>query len=107
MQAEANNADSEALLSVSRDLLQNADEKLIIVIISDANPHADQLSGEPAVLALRSAVEKVQSRGVTVIGVGIDPAVDLDRIYNNFVNFTDLPSLPKQLGRLLRKVISN
>ena len=107
MQAEANNADSEALLSVSRDLLQNAGEKLILVIISDANPHAEQHSGEPAVLALRSAVEKVESRGVTVIGVGIDPAVELDRIYNNFVNFTDLPSLPKQLGRLLRKVISN
>jgi nitric oxide reductase activation protein len=77
-------------------------DPLYLIVISDGSPNAINYTGFKD---SRDAVIEVQSKGVGVIGIGIDVEYQMNKIYDHYVNFQDLSHFAKDVGKVIRKLI--
>ena len=106
MSARNNSRDGIAIELVGTELLRLAkDHEIILIVISDGQPHAKAYKDDAAIAHTRDAVVSLEQRGVRVIQIAID-AVESERMFEHHIRMTNLSALPRDmtqlLGRLLR-----
>lgn len=110
--ASGGNNDGLALLeTVSRIRTFETDSKkpLILFMISDGEPSATPPSkfGYDAKAYLKHCVDKVErTMNTQVIHVAIEANIPSELMYNSYVKMTDYSTLVKDLGSLLKKIVT-
>ncbi|MEE9255621.1 MAG: VWA domain-containing protein [bacterium] len=90
-----NNWDEEHLQFAYRRLIQQPEEKKVIIITSDGQPNGDASH-------LIETVHRLEKLGVRVVGVGVvDPFVE--QIYPNYIVVQHLDQLAEELVAILRR----
>lgn len=105
-----NNYDGFAIEYCVKDLLKRGmpDEQRVLLVLSDGYPAGDGYGGMDAELHVRRVVDWADKQGVSVIQIAIDEAMrpdDQARMFKHWVQFRDMQSLPKQLTKLLERII--
>lgn len=101
-QAHANNRDGDAIRAVAKRIRRYTNERAYMIVISDGQPAAMDYGGYQD---SRRAVLEVTKLGVIPIGIGIDVDYSMDKIYDHYVNFTDLNNFPREVGKVIRKLL--
>jgi nitric oxide reductase activation protein len=78
---------------------------IILLVLSDGQPHAHGYTGEAAVAHTRTIVKRLQ-RDMAVLQVAIEPGLDSARMFDHYVRFTELATLPADMMRLVRKLLT-
>lgn len=104
-----NNYDGYAIGLCVQEMLDEVrpEEQLVLIVLSDGHPAGSGYGGEPAYKHVRDIVEWAARKGVEVVQVAIDPAMDPQRqakMFRNWVPFQGVEKLPAQMTTLLRRV---
>jgi hypothetical protein len=103
--ARKNNRDGVALWAVAHEVKRCAKHRaIVLLVLSDGQPHAAGYQDEAAIAHTRSIVQRLQ-REMVVIQIAIDTALDSQRMFDHYLRFTNLASLPTHMERLLRKLL--
>jgi len=102
------NYDGHAIAWCVKELLGRGfvEEQRIMFVLSDGYPAAHDYGGSEGEAHVRQVTTWAESQGVHVIQIAIDPSIDPSRqarMFKEFVQFTSLNDVPKQLTRLLAK----
>jgi cobalamin biosynthesis protein CobT len=84
------------------------EEQRLLIVLSDGLPHGRGYGGEEAMRHVKEVQRWARRRGVDVIQIAIDPAMDPIRqakMFDHFVPFTNIEALPGQLTNILKKAI--
>jgi hypothetical protein len=105
-----NNYDGHAIAYCAKEILQRGqpDEQRVIIVLSDGYPSGIGYGGSEGMEHVREVVRWAEHQGVDVIQIAIDPAMDASRqarMFKHFLPFTSLDEVPKQLTRLLSKIV--
>lgn len=108
MRAKSNNRDGYAIKYCCGRLDERTAKKKLFFIISDGLPAASSYGGNAAVDEIRDLLRTYTKKGICIIAAGIGSDKDnLEKIYEgHFLPIDDLKTLPKQLGKLLRRHIT-
>lgn len=108
MRAGYENRDGYAITFVKHRMnLVDAKTK-ILFIISDGQPCDFGYEGTAAELDIQHVISKCERDGIKVVAIGIgSDRENLKRIYgqNNYIDITDLDSLPQKLATILKRKI--
>jgi len=100
------NRDGFAIYSAIKRIRQQTDDHIYMIVISDGSPCAHYYGGNRGVRDTRDKILKAQKEfNATVIGVGINVHYDMDSMYPENINFTDLGGFVSGVGKLIRKII--
>jgi len=80
-------------------------EEIVMLVISDGMPAANNYNGPRAIEHTREAVKRLQRAGITVIQVAIPPHGEPQKMFDHWVILRDLGSLPREMVRLLRRAL--
>ncbi|HHN8503032.1 TPA: cobaltochelatase CobT-related protein [Klebsiella quasipneumoniae] len=92
-----NNVDGESIRSLSRHFNDRKEDRKIMIVLSDGEPHA---VGRGFANDLRKAVGDIEQAGIDLYGVGIQTTAP-KRFYTKSVVIHNLPDLGKELIRLI------
>ena len=104
------NYDGHAIAWCAKELTTRGqpEEQRILFVLSDGYPAAHGYGGYQGQNHVRQVVQWAETQGVHVIQIAIDPSVEPTRqarMFKEFIQFTNLADVPKQLTRLLAKLI--
>jgi nitric oxide reductase activation protein len=99
------NRDGTAILQTAKRIRKFTIEKCLLLVISDGHPAADNYEGEAAIKHTRECVKKVQRMGFMVIQIAIEPNIRSKDMFTDYVELTDVASLPKNLSKVAKKAI--
>jgi hypothetical protein len=102
------NYDGHAIAWCAKEVLDRGqpEEQRILFVLSDGYPAASGYGGSEGQQHVREVVNWAESHGVHVIQIAIDPSVEPSRqarMFKEFIQFTSLEEVPKQLTRMLAK----
>ena len=87
---------SDAMARVSIDLIQQAQARKILIVITDGEPNHNDQSDKIIMAAINAGVE--------IMGVGI--GVDLDHLFNTWCTINSIEDLPRSLFGMLQNKLS-
>ena len=104
------NYDGHAIAWCAKELRDRGqpDEQRILLVLSDGYPAAHDYGGISGQNHVRQVVTWAETQGVHVIQIAIDPSVEPSRqarMFKEYIQFTSLADVPKQLTRLLAKLV--
>jgi nitric oxide reductase activation protein len=114
---QGNNYDGYAIGFCVQEMLREAkpEEQRLIIVLSDGQPHGygkgggyGGYGGEEAMAHVREVQSWARNKGVDVVQIAIDHAMDPGRqakMFDNWVPFTTLEALPAQITAILKKAI--
>ena len=94
------NNDGTAIREAASRVRKHTRENCLFFMISDGAPN------EP-VRDVRQAVVDVEKQGFSIVAVSIDPQYDPSLMYDRNVNLTDMSRLAVDLGKMVKKAISD
>jgi len=94
------NNDGTAIREAAARVRKHTKENCLFFMISDGAPN------EP-VSEVRQAVVDVEKQGFAIVAVSIDPQYDPSLMYHRNVNLTDMSRLAVELGKMVKKAISD
>ena len=94
------NNDGTAIREAASRVRKHTRENCLFFMISDGAPN------EP-VREVRQAVVDVEKQGFSIVAVSIDPQYDPSLMYDRNVNLTDMSRLAVDLGKMVKKAISD
>jgi nitric oxide reductase activation protein len=108
IKARADNRDGVALEAIGREVLKKAGraEEIIMFVLSDGIPAAHNYGGTEAIDHTRKAVQRLQRAGIKIIQIAIPPHGEPQKMFDHYLVFSDLGSLPREMASLLRRVLS-
>ena len=104
------NRDGDAIYAVAhrvRKLIGKRDEPIYLMVISDGQPYASDYGGQKGMQHTAKMIQTVKKElNTTTIGVGVHVTYAMKQIYgDDFVNFGDMRTFVKDVGKLIRKII--
>lgn len=103
--AHWNNIDGMAVKHVGEMALRDSrGQDVWLLVLSDGMPSAYKYHGDAADKHTKEQVKALEAKGLNVIGIAIEN-VRVDKIYTNFVKFTNNSTLAVDLKRLVSKII--
>ena len=108
MSASGSNRDGYAIRVCADLLAQRPEQVKMMIIISDGTPADDGYQGEEAMQDITDTVTEFRRKGMLIYGAAIAEDRDvIEKIYGkNFLNITNLASLPNMMVRLVRQQIT-
>ena len=104
--ARSNNADGRAIREVAKRIRKQTGQQCLYFIVSDGAPAACAYTTTAGgVEDTRKAVQEVTKDGFFPIQVAIDPSVEPQEMFRDWVTLTDLAVLPKKLGAIIKKAV--
>lgn len=101
IQARNNNRDGDAIMETCEQMKLNS-KSGILVVVSDGMPCANNYNGYGHT---KEMVKKYENEGFDIISISIDASYDPSVMYKNNVKFTDISTLPNDVGKLLKTLI--
>ena len=103
--AHWNNIDGMSVKHVGEMALRDSrGQDVWLLVLSDGMPSAYKYHGDAADKHTKEQVKALEAKGLNVIGIAIEN-VRVDKIYTNFVKFTNNSTLAVDLKRLVSKII--
>jgi len=103
VRAKYNNRDGDAIKEVHKIAKRKIGDNFLYIIISDGDPQSSGYSGEEAVAHTRKCVKEIENSGTEIIQIAIDNSVSSEKMFSNYIKFTDLEELPNMLGKYVAK----
>lgn len=112
LNGRSQNRDGYSIRVATRELLLRNEEQKVLIVLSDGDPLASYkgYEGYKAVKDTAIAVREAKKQGIGVIGMYFGDKKYLDiaqTIYNNLIYVEKIETLPRQVARVLKRVISN
>ena len=100
------NVDGEAVMWAANRMMQSAKDgaKPVLIVFSDGSPASSFESFKVLNSHLKRSVERIESAGISVIGVGIQTAC-VEEFYKNNVVVHNLSDMAGEFFTILRKVL--
>ena len=108
VEAQANNRDGAALAYIYERLLQRAEPRKLLLVITDGEPSARSYYGTPAINDSRDTVDDYFKKGIKTIALAIDGTIsNIKEIYGDdkLIVVDDLADLPSVLTGILKRQI--
>jgi len=110
MRARYENRDGNAIYASAERVREQSDHpgaQKLMIIFSDGAPSADQYRGQTATKHTRQMVQKVEGMGFSVIQVGFGRWAShwQSKMFSNAIAVEDIDQMPKQIGKILMKVM--
>jgi len=102
------NRDGHAILEVVARMRTKVAQNMPIILfmISDGEPSASVPSGYTGITYTKKAVNVVEKySNATVLHVAIDKGIPSKDMFNQFVEFTDMQTLIRDIGGILKKIM--
>ena len=99
-----NNADGESLMIFGRDLLNQAESKKIMLVLSDGYPAATYYGQDDAML--KHSIKYLENQGLILGSIGIESYAP-KRFYKNNIVINQLSDLPSALTELCGKLMTD
>ena len=116
--ASGSNRDGHAILEVVNRIRQfNKKDRIILFCVSDGDPSAGVPKGYEGktgksvyntsqIAYTKDCIDEVEkNHNVSAIHIALDKGIDSASMFKNFVTFTDMSTLSKNLGSLLKVII--
>jgi len=105
-EAISQNRDGTAIREIVKRVRKFTKNPIVFFMIADGIPAASGYGGSSGMADVRHAVKFAESKGVQVINISIDSSYDPSSMYKHYFKFTTLSEVPRQIGNLMRKVVS-
>jgi cobalamin biosynthesis protein CobT len=104
----SNNADGYAIYEAAKRVRKFTNRPCVMFVMSDGAPAASIYNGmDGGVGHTKKMVDKVtKEENMEVIQIAIEGHVPSEKMFKNYVKFTNLSELPSSLGKLVRKIVS-
>jgi hypothetical protein len=103
IRARGNNRDGVAIQEVCERMLKFNGGPGIVILVADGAPSARRYEGHSHT---RDTVRKYEKMGFDIISISIDSYYDPSSMFSSYVKFTNMDSLAKDVGTLLKKLVS-
>lgn len=104
--AKYQNRDGVAIRAVVDRVRTFTQNPMLLLFIADGAPEAYDYSGKKGIDDVRLAVKEVAKKNVQVISVSIESSYDPAQMFKHYFKFTNLAEVPKQIGLVMKKVVS-
>jgi len=99
------NRDGEAITFAAERVRKFSQEKTIMFVISDGYPSYRECSVYEGMALTRTAVEKLQRKGWSIIQIAIENDFDPKKMFDHFLKLTNMRTLATDLGKVVKKAV--
>lgn len=109
IQARCENRDGTAIYEVAKRVRKFTDSQVLLFVISDGYPSANDYRGDSAIIDTAAKVKTVEGMGFDVVQVTISgdlPESTVKQMFNKCIRLDrDLTELPQKLGQVIKKSV--
>lgn len=107
LEPRSNNRDGLAILETALRVRKQTKEEVLMFIISDGEPAAENYFGMRAIGHTRECVEKAEAMGFRIVQICINANYDPALMFRHFIKMENLGTLARDLGREIAKALSS
>lgn len=100
--AEGCNRDGVALKEIALDIRRQTENKILMVVISDGYPNAENYRGAPAVEDTFRQVRDIERLGFSVMQVALKGGVDSKLMFRHWVHFDNMQLLAHDISQVVK-----
>lgn len=105
LDARDNNRDGVAILETAMRVRKQTDEEVLMFVISDGAPAAQEYIGREAIAHTKACVQKAEAMGFRIVQICISATYDPALMFRHFVKLENLGSLASDLGREITRAL--
>lgn len=105
LEARDNNRDGVAILETAMRVRRQTDEEVLMFVLSDGAPAAQNYIGREAIAHTKACVQKAESMGFRIVQICINASYDPALMFRHYVKLENLGSLAKDLGMEITKAL--
>lgn len=106
LDARDNNRDGVAILETARRVRRQTDEEVLMFVISDGAPAAQNYIGREAIAHTKACVEQAERMGFRIVQICINASYDPAMMFRHYVSLTEMGSLARDLGREISRALA-
>lgn len=106
LDARDNNRDGTAILEVAKRVRKQTDENVLMLIISDGAPAAQNYFNASAIAHTKTCVEQVEKMGFKVVQICINATYDPALMFRHYIKLEDMSTLARDLGKVITKALT-
>lgn len=107
LEPRSNNRDGLAILETALRVRKLTKEEVLMFIISDGEPAAENYFGMRAIGHTKECVEKAEAMGFRIVQICINASYDPALMFRHFIKMENLGTLARDLGREIAKALSS
>lgn len=107
LEPRSNNRDGLAILETALRVRKQTKEEVLMFIISDGEPAAENYFGMRAIGHTKECVEKAEAMGFRIVQICINANYDPALMFRHFIKIENLGTLARDLGREIAKALSS
>ena len=107
LEPRSNNRDGLAILETALRVRKQTKEEVLMFIISDGEPAAENYFGMRAIDHTKECVEKAEAMGFRIVQICINANYDPALMFRHFIMMENLGTLARDLGREIAKALSS
>ena len=107
LEPRSNNRDGLAILETALRVRKQTKEEVLMFIISDGEPAAENYFGMRAIDHTKECVEKAEAMGFRIVQICINANYDPALMFRHFIKMENLGTLARDLGREIAKALSS
>ena len=107
LEARDNNRDGVAILETAMRVRKQTDEEVLMFVISDGAPAAQNYIGREAIAHTKACVQKAEGMGFRIVQICINASYDPALMFRHYVKLENLGSLAKDLGTEITKALQS
>ena len=107
LEPRSNNRDGMAILETALRVRKQTREEVLMFIISDGEPAAEDYFGMKAIGHTKECVEKAEAMGFRIVQICINANYDPALMFRHFIKMENLGTLARDLGREIAKALSS
>lgn len=101
--ARCENRDGVAIIETSKRIRRQTKNPVILFVLSDGAPAAQDYGGTTAIAHVRKCVQQAEKLGVSIIQVCINHCYDPSTMFKNYVILEDMSTLAFELSKAIKK----
>lgn len=104
--AKNENRDGVAILETAHRVRKFTQQPVIMFVISDGEPSANDYRDEPAIRDTGDKVKQVEKMGFEVIQITIDECPKAQRMFSKYIDLSgDISNMPIMLAKIIKKCV--
>ena len=107
LEPRSNNRDGLAILETALRVRKQTKEEVLMFIISDGEPAAENYFGMRAIGHTKECVEKAEAMGFRIVQICINANYDPALMFRHFIKMENLGTLARDLSREIAKALSS
>ncbi len=104
--ADGCNRDGVAFKEIALDIRRQTENKILMVVISDGNPNAENYRGMQAVEDTQRQVREIERMGFSVMQVSLKGGVDSKLMFRHWVTFTNMSLLAHDISQVVKMAVA-